>query len=520
MANLSALLAGSLCLCLVMAVIKVLHKYWLAPLRIQHLMRLQGIKGPPYKFIHGNNKEAVEMKQEALSKPMATLSHDIFPRVHPHIYSWVNLYGKNYLSWGGTRPQLFITEPELVKEFLKSSERDFPKRTSRERKKNEHNFMVNILGDGLATSHGEKWAKHRKLANHAFHGESLKNMIPAMIASVESMLKRWKQYEGKEIEVFEEFRLLTSEVISRTAFGSSYIEGEKIFDMLLKLTVLANRNMFKARFPGMSKLWKTADEVESEKLVKGIHNSVMGIVKKREEKVASGEANSFGTDFLGSLINGYHDADQKNRLCVQDLVDECKTFYFAGQETTNSLLAWAVLLLAIHQDWQEKARQEVIKVFGNRNPHSEGIGRLKIMTMIINETLRLYPPPNNIARKVEEEVQLGKLILPPDLNLVVPILALHHDPELWGDDVNLFKPERFAEGVANATKHNAAAFIPFGLGPRSCVGMSFAMTEAKTALSMFLQRYSISLSPTYSHSPFILLLLQPQHGIQVMLHSL
>ncbi|XVF56594.1 hypothetical protein PTKIN_Ptkin06aG0133500 [Pterospermum kingtungense] len=504
MANLSTLVACSLCLCpVIYYVLKFLHEYWWTPLRIQHRLSLQGIKGPPYKFIHGNNKEIIKMKQEALSKPMPTLSHDIFPRVHPQIYSWINLY-----------------EAELVKELLRSSEREFPKRTSRERKKNENEFVLKMIGDGLVTSQGEKWAKQRKLANHAFHGESLKSMSPAMIASVETMLERWKQYEGKEIDVFEEFRLLTSEVISRTAFGSSYSDGKKIFDMLLKLSVLTNRNLFKARFPGISKFWKTADEIESDKLEKEIHNSVMEIVKKREEKVASGEANSFGTDFLGLLVNAYHDSDEKKRLSVQDLVDECKTFYFAGQETTNSVLAWTILLLAIHPDWQEKARREVIEVFGDQNPRSEGIGRLKIMTMILNETLRLYPPPNTLVRKVENEVQLGNLILPADLHLVVPVMALHHDPRLWGDDVNLFKPERFADGIANATKHNAAAFIPFGLGPRSCVGMTFALTEAKTVLSMILQRYSISLSPTYAHSPFILLLLQPQHGIQVMLHSI
>ncbi|XVE91667.1 hypothetical protein REPUB_Repub01dG0030300 [Reevesia pubescens] len=486
MASLSVLfLSGSFCLCLVViALINFLHKYWWTPLRIQHVMSLQGIKGPPYKFIHGNNKETIKMMQEALSKPMATLSHDIFPRVHPQIYSRINLYGKTYLSWDGTRAQLFITEPKLVKEvMIKSSGRDFPKLTSREMNKKEDTFRVKIIGDGLATSQGEKWAKKRKLANHAFHGESLKSMNPAMIASVETMLERWKQYEGKEIEVFEEFRLLTSEVISRTAFGSSYLDGKKIFDMLMRLSVLANRNMFKAKLPGISKLWKTADEIESDKIVEGIRNS-------------------------------------KNRLSTNDLVDECKTFYHAGQGTANSALAWAVLLLAMHPDWQDKARKEVIEIFGNQNPHSEGIGRLKTMTMIINETLRLYPPVNSLTRKVKDKVQLGKLILPADLELVFPVMALHHDPHLWGDDVHVFKPERFAEGIANATKHNAAAFIPFGLGPRSCVGMSFAMTETKTALSMILQRYTISLSPTYSHSPFILLLLQPQHGIQIMLQSL
>ncbi|XP_016675318.1 cytochrome P450 CYP749A22-like [Gossypium hirsutum] len=179
---------------------------------------------------------------------MPSLSHDTLPRVQPQIWSRIKLYGKNYLSWTGSRAMLVITEPELIKELLKNSERAFPKRTSRERKK-EDDFVLKILGDGLVTSEGEKWAKKRKLANHAFHGETLKSMSPAVIASVETMLERWKLFEGKEIEVFGEFRLLTSEVISRIAFGSSYLDGEKIFDMLMKLSVITNRNMFKARLP-------------------------------------------------------------------------------------------------------------------------------------------------------------------------------------------------------------------------------------------------------------------------------
>ena len=140
--------------------------------------------------------------------------------------------------------------------------------------------------------------------------------------------------------------------------------------------------------------------------------------------------------------------------------------------------------------------------------------------MVINETLRLYPPINGQVRKVGREVQLGKLILPIYMECLIPNMALHHDPELWGDDVHLFKPERFSEGIAKATKNNAAAFIPFGLGPRSCVGMSFAITETKIALSMILQRYTITLSPAYIHSPLALITLQPQHGIQLLFHSL
>ncbi|MFQ6628106.1 hypothetical protein Gotur_007078 [Gossypium turneri] len=163
-------------------------------------------------------------------------------------------------------------------------------------------------------------------------------MTPAIIASVETMMKKWKGQEGKEIEVFHEFRWLTSEVISRTAFGSNYLEGEKIFDMLKKLSIILGRNVFKTKIPFINKIWKTADLLESEKLEEGIHDCVLEIVKKRENKFVSGEVDGFGNDFLGLLVNAFHHLNDKNMLSMEDLVDECKTFYFAGQETVNSYL--------------------------------------------------------------------------------------------------------------------------------------------------------------------------------------
>ncbi|KAL4302948.1 hypothetical protein GQ457_10G028450 [Hibiscus cannabinus] len=506
------LFSASFCFYLLVALFHVFYKYWWIPHRIRFILNSQGIKGQPYEFIHGNNKQIVQMQREALSKPIG-LTHDIFPKVMPHYHYWIKKYGKVYLSWNGFRAQLEIAEPELVKEVLRNSDKAFPKRKPTY-------FFEKMLGDGLASTEREKWSRQRKLANYAFHGESLKNMTPAIIASVETMLEKWKGQEGKEIEVYQEFKLLASEIISRTAFGSSYLEGEKIFDILMKLATIAGRNIYKTRIPIISELWKSADEIESEKLAKAIHDIVMKMVRKREEKVENKESDNFGHDFLGLLVNAYHESDEKNRLSEQDLVDECKTFYFAGHETTNSLLAWTFLLLATHTDWQDRARTEVLEVFGNRNPDSEGISKLKTITMIINETLRLYPPVNGTVRRVAREVQLGKLELPTPLELDLRIIALHHDADLWGDDVHLFKPERFAEGIAKATNYNAAAFLPFGLGPRSCVGMSFAVTEAKIALSMILQRYSFTLSPAYVHSPVPRLIVKPEHGLQLLFHSL
>ncbi|GMJ01821.1 cytochrome P450, family 72, subfamily A, polypeptide 7 [Hibiscus trionum] len=115
------------------------------------------------------------------------------------------------------------------------------------------------------------------------------------------------------------------------------------------------------------------------------------------------------------------------------------------------------------------------------------------MTMIVNETLRLYGPLTLLLREVRKEVRLRKLVFPANIDLLLPNMALHHDPHLWGDDVHLFKPERFAEGIAR---------------------------ETKIAISMILQCYTISLSPAYVHSPMSIITLRAQHGIQIMLESL
>lgn len=142
------------------------------------------------------------------------------------------------------------------------------------------------------------------------------------------------------------------------------------------------------------------------------------------------------------------------------------------------------------------------------------------MNKIIEESLRLYPPVPAIKRRTEKTGKLGKLKLPPNMEILISPLALHHDPKIWGKDVHLFKPERFEGVVSRATNNNPAAFIPFGFGPRTCIGLHFAMTETKIALSMILQRFNFALSPNYIHSPVQLFMLRPQHGVNIILHKI
>ncbi|KAK3027257.1 hypothetical protein RJ639_041203 [Escallonia herrerae] len=486
-------ISSSLCLFLLRNLGRFLHKVWWTPTRIQNMMSLQGIKGLPYRFPHGNTKVISDMRAQSMGKPMEIM-HDLFPRIQPHVYSWTQIY-----------------EPELIKEILNNREGAYPKMDM-------EGYAKKLLGEALITNEGEKWAKIRKLANHTFHAESLKGMVPEMSASVETMLERWRQFEGEEIDVFKEFGSLTTEVISRTAFGSSFLEGKHIFEMVAKLTAVTVRNAYNVRLPGISTILKTHDEIEAEKLERGIKTSILDLVKKREDRVKNGQVDNLGSDYLGQLIKVAQDSDKNKNISLEQMVDEIKALYGAGHLTTTNLLAWTVFLLAIHTDWQEKARKEVLQFFGHKSPTSDGIARLKSMNMIINESLRLYPPVLTVTRKVEREVKLGNLNLPANINIFISILALHHNPQIWGNDVHHFKPERFAEGVTKATKNNAAAFVPFGMGPRTCVGLNFTTNEAKIALSMILQRYKFTLSPNYVHNPADIFILTPKNGVQTFLN--
>ncbi|RXH70079.1 hypothetical protein DVH24_007335 [Malus domestica] len=189
-----------------------------------------------------------------------------------------------------------------------------------------------------------------------------------------------------------------------------------------------------------------------------MRNSIREIIKKREEKAAIGDEESFGGDYLGLVLKARHDSNDEKRISVDEMVDECKTIYFAGHETTNTVLAWTVFFW--HSTLIVKRKQE-----RRQNPNPGGIAKLKTVSTIINESLRLYPPVVSIERKVNREVRLEKLIVPANVEVAFPTLAIQHEPEFWGQDVQLFKPDRFVQGVAKATNNSIAAFLPFATGP-------------------------------------------------------
>nr|XP_043637707.1 cytochrome P450 CYP749A22-like [Erigeron canadensis] len=514
MLNILGYLIGLLCSILFVAIFKFYNKFWLVPTRIKNVLNSQQIMGPSYNFIHGNTKEISMLRNKSMILPMDTSSHNIFPRVQPHMDACFRIYGKNFLYWHGPQPELVIAEPKLLKEVMSEKEISMGRPDMGPVFKRLHK-------EGLLLSEGDKWVKKRKIATHAFNGQRLKDMIPAMIESVSMMLKRWKDAKTKEMDVYAEFKILTSEVISRTAFGSSYEEGKQVFQKLGALSLLAAKNSNKNRLLGFGKIFKDKDVIESNKLDTGIQEIILQMIRNRESMPTSQDEENFKSDYLGLLLNAQYYMDKDCKFSIQEIIGDCKTFYSAGHGMTSILLSWMTLLLGIHTEWQEKARMEVQEVFGQQIPSSDGVAKLKIIGMIINETLRLYPPAVVIIRKVSREMKVGKLIVPANINLHVPVLALHHDPEIWGKDAHLFKPERFSEGIAKATNNNPGAFIPFGYGPRNCVGSNFALNEAKVTLSMILQHYRFTPSSSYVHEPILQLVTpRPKYGVQMIFQDL
>lgn len=411
-----------------------------------------------------------------------------------------------------------ISDPELIKQVLTRMP-EFPKTPK--------NPLAKLLAPGLPKYEGEKWAKHRKIVNPAFHMQKLKLMVSAFCLSCDEMLNEWKKAislnESRELDVLPFVDNLAGDMLSRTLFGSNYEEGKKIFQLQKEQADLTMEILRSANIPGKSFI-PTERNRRMKAINKQIKDSLRQIIDKRKQAMEAGEAPK--DDLLGMLLESNRDEIQahgnnkKAGLTTEEVMDECKLIYFVGKESVSSLLVWMVIVLSQHGEWQVRAREEVLHTLGKNEPDFEGLNKLKTVNMIIHEVLRLYPPVVTVSRSVAKNgAKLGKMNLPAGVQVQLLIMTVHHDPEIWGEDVMEFKPERFSEGVSKATK-GSNSFMPFGWGPRLCIGLNFAMLEAKVALAMILQRYSFQLSPSYAHAPYTVKTLIPQHGAQIILHQL
>uniref|UniRef100_A0AAT9US45 Secologanin synthase n=1 Tax=Mitragyna speciosa TaxID=170351 RepID=A0AAT9US45_9GENT len=497
---------------------RVLNWAWFTPKRIEKRLRQQGFRGNPYRFLVGDVKESAMMLQEAMSNPIP-LNNDIVPRIMPHIDKTIKTYGENSFTWMGRIPRIHVMDPDLIREVLTHSGK-FMKNFD------VHNPLVKFLLTGVGSFEGEKWSKHRRIISPAFTLEKLKTMLPAFAVSYDDLLSKWMQAATKEgsveVDIFPTFDVLTSDVISKVAFGSTYEEGGKIFQLLKELMELTIETMRDVYIPGWSLL-----PTKRNKRMKEINNEITDmlrkIISKRVKAMKAGEPSE--DDLLGVLLESNFQEIQKQGnkknvgMSIDDVIEECKLFYFAGQETTGVLLTWTTILLSKHPEWQERAREEVLQAFGKNKPEFDKLNHLKYVSMILYEVLRLYPPVIDLTKIVHEDTKLGPYTIPAGTQVMLPTVILHREKSIWGEDAMEFNPGRFADGVASATK-NQVTYLPFSWGPRVCLGQNFALLQAKLGLAMILQRFSFDVSPSYAHAPFTILTLQPQLGSHVIYRKL
>ncbi|KAK9085345.1 hypothetical protein Sjap_025756 [Stephania japonica] len=496
---------------------KVLIWLWLKPKKLERLLREQGFNGTSYRFLFGDLKQLVSMSTKAVSKPM-DLSHRTVPRVLPFIHETIETYGPMSYIWIGVTPRVNILDPELIRNILSNKFGHFSLI--------KQNPFTKLLAGGIVSYEGEKWAKHRRIITPAFHLEKLKLMVPALYASCADLVDRWEKLASNgtsEVNVWPDIQRLTADVISRTAFGSSYEEGRRIFQLQNEQMKLFLGVILFLFIPGFRFL-PTKKNRRIKEIDREVRSILSDMINKRENAIKDGEAHK--DDLLGMLLESNRKLFQENDnmkwlgMTIEDVIEECKLFYIAGQETTSSLLVWTMVVLSMHSEWQARAREEVLRVFGSGEPNFDGLSHLKIVTMILYEVLRLYPPVTMLARYNHKDMKLGNLTLPAGVEITLPTIAVHHDRAIWGEDAEEFNPKRFSEGISKAT-NNQVSFFPFGWGPRICLGQAFSLIEAKMAMAMILQRFSFELSPTYVHAPCnVLTLLKPQHGVQIILHKL
>ncbi|KAI3996113.1 hypothetical protein MKX01_018182 [Papaver californicum] len=502
------------------SVVIVIHSCWISPILAHRKLKRNGFNGPPPSFPLGNIPEIRKMVRDKKIIPLVSddnhlqsfeITHDIHSIVFPYFSQWSRLYG--------TEPFVYVSDPQFIKQMssgVMGKSWGKPRVFKDDRKPMFGNH-------GLLMVEGQDWVHHRYIITPAFSPSNLKAMANVMVDSATTMLDHWSNIldsnnNKHEIDVEKDITKTTAEIIAKTSFGNNIVNDENGRNVFEKLRAMQLALFNSTRLVGVpfSKFIYQKQTREARKLGQEIDEILVSIIRSRKESIGNNNNNDHGQDFLGIMLQ---DDSKSKKLSVEELVDECKTLFFSGHETTALALTWTLFLLALHPKWQYHLREEIKQVTGEGQlllDDLTNISKLKKMGWVMNEVLRLYSAAPNVQRQAREDIQVGDLIIPNGTNIWVDLVGMNHDPDLWGNVVNEFKPERFKDDTLHGGCNHKMGYLPFGFGGRMCIGRNLTIMEYKIVLTLLLTRFSFTLSPSYNHSPAIMLSLRPTNGLPLI----
>ncbi|WP_051579775.1 cytochrome P450 [Pseudonocardia acaciae] len=336
--------------------------------------------------------------------------------------------------------------------------------------------LKTFIGDGLLTSEGDTWRRHRRLVQPVFSRRHVQAFAPTMVASATARAATWARRES--IDIATEMRTLTMDVVGRVLFGTDLASGaERIGGSVTRLqesALVATLFPTRARslVPGLAAASDTLDDL-------------VGTVVER--RIAN--PHDTPSDLLDLLLASTGDGPP---LTAREVRDEVSTLVLAGHETTASTLAWTFALLSRFPAARERLHAEVDEVLAGRDPRAGDVDRLGWTNAVISEAMRLYPPAWTIERDAVEADVITGVDIPAGSTVVVSPYLLHRDPEFWPNPEG-FDPARFLPG--HTGDRPRCSYLPFGGGRRICVGASFAQLEAALILATVASRYRLDLAP-------------------------
>jgi cytochrome P450 len=404
-----------------------------------------------------------------------------------------------YLRIGPRRGYL-ITNPADVRHVLQDNARSYHKSPL-------YDKLRLSLGNGLLTSEDDFWLRQRRIAQPAFHRQRIAALAGVMAEAAREAAGEWEAIAsaGRPVDVEDEMMRLTRTVVLRALLGGDLGPYAGRLDAAW---TLINQHIGESFWSlGLMDRFQRSKHRRFQEARATLHEAVNYIIGQRRR------SQSDNVDLLSMLLSA-RDEETGEGMTDEQLRVEVTTFLLAGQETTSLALTWSWYLLSQHAAAQARLEQEIDAVLGGRPPEFADLVNLPYSRMVIDEALRLYPPAWGFSRQALSDDQLGGFHLPRGwLAFVIPYV-LHRLPAYWPDP-EAFDPERFsAERSAERPKF---VYIPFGAGPRQCIGNHFALIEAQLIVATLAQRYRLHLVPQHKVEPWPLITLRPRFGMQMII---